>query len=57
MRCVVDGTRNAKGKPLQFNTKEQAESWLKAEEKDITQSGWWLDLSNGVRADWSRLLN
>ena len=50
-RWVVDGRQNGKRKRIQFDTKGQAETWLKAEEKDTTQSAWWLDLKNGERAD------
>ena len=50
-RWVVDGRQNGKRKRIQFDTKTQAETWLKAENKDTTQSAWWLDLKNGERAD------
>ena len=50
-RWVVDGRQNGKRKRIQFDTKTQAETWLKAENKDTTQSAWWLDLTNGQRAD------
>ena len=50
-RWVVDGRQNGKRKRIQFDTKTQAETWLKAEAKDTTQSAWWLDLTNGQRAD------
>ena len=43
--------RTYKHKRLQFHTEVQAATWLKAEEKDVTQLAWWLDLSNGERAD------
>ena len=50
-RWVVDDRQNGKRKRIQFDTKSQAETWLKAENKDTTQSAWWLDLTNGQRAD------
>ena len=50
-RWVVDGRVDGKRKRLQFDTKKQAETWLKAEKKDINSSAWWSDLSHGVRAD------
>jgi hypothetical protein len=34
-----------------FDTKPQAERWLKAEQQDTTCQNWWLNLSNGDRAD------
>jgi len=37
-RWVVDGRQNGKRKRIKFDTKIQAETWLKAEEKDTTQS-------------------
>ena len=50
-RWVVDGRVDGKRKRLQFDTKKQAETWLKAEKKDINSSAWWSDLSHSVRAD------
>ena len=34
-----------------FDTKPQAERWLKAEQQDTTSQNWWLNLSNGDRVD------
>ncbi len=37
-RWVVEGRVDGKRKRLQFDTKKQAETWLKAEKKDINSS-------------------
>jgi len=50
-RWVVDGRVDGKRKRLQFDTKRNATSWLKAQQKDTTSSAWWLDLSNADRVD------
>jgi len=48
---LVDGTVGGKRKRMYFDTKPQAEAWLKAEQQDTTAQNWWLNLSNGDRVD------
>ncbi|MDP6914854.1 MAG: hypothetical protein QGF29_07090 [Verrucomicrobiota bacterium] len=48
---LVDGRVNGKRQRMFFDTKPQAERWLKAESKDTTAQQWWLGLTNGDRAD------
>jgi len=48
---LVDGKIDGKRKRMFFDTKPQAERWLKAESKDTTAQQWWLGLTNGDRAD------
>ena len=48
---LVDGRVNGKRQRMFFDTKPQAERWLKAEQQDTTCQQWWLNLSNGDRAD------
>ena len=48
---LVDGTVGGKRKRMYFDTKSQAQAWLKAEQQDTTAQQWWLNLSNGERAD------
>ena len=48
---LVDGKIDGKRKRMFFDTKPQAERWLKAEQKDVTEQQWWLNLTNGDRAD------
>ncbi len=48
---LVDGKINGKRQRMFFDTKPQAERWLKAEQQDTTCQNWWLNLSNGDRAD------
>jgi integrase len=48
---LVDGKINGKRKRMFFDTKPQAEAWLKAEAKDTTCQQWWLDLNNAERVD------
>ena len=50
-RWLVDGRVNGTRHRMFFNTKPQAKRWLKAESKDTTCQQWWLNLSNGDRAD------
>ena len=50
-RWLVDGRVNGTRQRMFFDTKPQAEAWLKAESKDTTCQQWWLGLSNGDRAD------
>ena len=46
---LVDGKVNGKRQRMFFDTKPQAERWLKAEQQDTTSQNWWLNLSNGDR--------
>ena len=46
-----DGKINGKRQRMFFDTKPQAERWLKAEQKDATALQWWLGLTNGDRID------
>ena len=48
---LVDGKINGKRQRMFFDTKPQAERWLKAEQQDTTSQNWWLNLSNGDRVD------
>lgn len=48
---LVDGTVGGKRKRMYFDTKSQAQAWLKAEQQDTTAQNWWLGLSNGDRVD------
>ena len=48
---LVDGKVNGKRQRMFFDTKPQAERWLKAEQQDTTSQNWWLNLSNGDRVD------
>ena len=48
---LVDGTVGGKRKRMYFDTKSQAQAWLKAEQQDTTAQNWWLNLSNGDRVD------
>ena len=48
---VVDGRVSGVRKRMYFDTKPQAEAWLKAEQQDTTAQNWWLNLSNGDRID------
>ena len=53
LRWIVDGKINGKRNRLQFDNEKQANSWLKAYERngDPKLVAWWLDLTNGQRAD------
>ena len=48
---LVDGTVNGKRKRMFFESEAKAKRWLKAEQKDVTEQQWWLNLTNGDRAD------
>ena len=48
---LVDGKINGKRQRMFFDTKPQAERWLKAEQQDTTCQNWWLNLSNAARVD------
>jgi len=48
---LVDGRVNGKRKRMFFDTGRQAERWLKAEQEDVTEQQWWLNLTNGDRVD------
>jgi len=50
-RWLVDGKVNGTRQRMFFDTKPQAERWLKAEQKDATALQWWLGLTNGDRID------
>ena len=50
-RWVVYGKINGKRQRMFFDTKPKAQAWLKAEQQDTTAQQWWLNLSNGERAD------
>ena len=41
---LVDGKVNGKRQRMFFDTKPQAERWLKAEQQDTTCQQWWLNL-------------
>ena len=51
VRYLVDGKVNGTRQRMFFDTKPQAERWLKAEQQDTTCQNWCLNLSNGDRAD------
>ena len=48
---LVDGRINGKRKRMFFESEAKAKRWLKAEQKDVTEQQWWLNLTNGDRAD------
>ena len=50
-RWLVDGKLNGTRQRMFFDTRPQAERWLKAKQKDVTEQQWWLNLTNGDRAD------
>ena len=50
-RWLVEGRINGKRKRKFFETKAQADGWKRLQQKDVTSSVWWLDLSNGERVD------
>ncbi len=50
-RWLVEGRISVKRKRKFFDTKAQAEGWERLQQKDVSSSVWWLDLSNGERVD------
>ena len=50
-RYIVDGKINGKRKREQFNTKRQAELFIKAQHKEPTIAAWWSELTLSERVD------
>ena len=50
-RWIVDGRVNGKRQRPQFDSKKQAEAYMKSIEKEPVVSAWWSDLTPAERVD------